>query len=87
MAVGIAVYFLWKADPVGLQFPHPLFLATLVVCPAFILSIAGTTGVQPALAVVLLAGTIPFANGCLYAGAAAGLYAAITTVLKRKRSR
>ena len=58
MAVGIAVYLLWKADPVGLQFPQPLFLATLVVCPAFILSIAGRTGVQPALAVVLLAGTI-----------------------------
>ena len=85
MAVAIGVFFLWRADPVALDFHQPLFLAVLLVCPAFILSIAAAPGIDGAIAQVLLVGTIVFANGCLYAGVAAGLYSIATLIWKPRR--
>jgi hypothetical protein len=85
MAVAVAIYFLWQANPVALDFHQPLFLAVLLVCPAFILSIAASSGTEGAIAQVLLVGTIVFANGCLYAGVAAGIYSIVTLVWKPRR--
>jgi hypothetical protein len=80
------MYLLWRANPVALDFHQPLFIAVLLVCPAFILSIAAGAGTESALAQVLLVGTIVFANGCLYAGAAAGIYSIVTLLWKPRRT-
>ena len=74
MVVALAVYLLWMSRAANLS------AAVLVVCPSFILSYAIAAAPDSAFAVVLGMGTIIFANGCLYAGVAAGIYAAVTTV-------
>jgi FtsH-binding integral membrane protein len=85
MAVAIGIYLLWRANPAALDFHQPLFLAVLVVCPAFILSIAAGAGTESAIAQVLFVGTIVIANGCLYAGVAAGVYSLVTFLWKPRR--
>jgi hypothetical protein len=78
MLVALAVYLLWMSHAANLS------AAVLVVCPPFILSYAIGAAPDSAFAVVLGVGTIIFANGCLYAGVAAGIYAAVT-LFGRKR--
>ena len=77
MAVGLAVYLLWVSRGASLS------TAVLVVCPPFILSYAIAANPDSAFAVVLGLATIIFANGCLYAGVAAGIYAAATLLATR----
>ena len=77
MAVGLGVYLLWVSRAVNLS------AAVLVVCPPFILSYAIAADPDSAFAVVLGLATIIFANGCLYAGVAAGIYAVVTRVRSR----
>lgn len=83
IAVALGVYLLWRSHAAVEN--QGLFTAVaLTICPPFILSFA--TGPRPdsALDLVLVVGTILFANACLYAGVAAGLYAVVTGLRKRK---
>jgi len=80
--VALVVFFLWRAHPADFQ--SWLAAAALVVCPPFILSYAIGSTPDSAFALVLGVGTILFANGCLYAGVAAGVYAVLTVVGKKK---
>jgi hypothetical protein len=82
MAVALVVFFLWRSRPEHLQ--PAAVAAALVVCPPFILSYAIGAIPDSAFALVLGAGTIIFANAFLYAGVAAGIYAVVTMVRKRK---
>ncbi len=84
MAVALGVYFLWRAHPENFQYSSAA-AAALAVCPPFVLSFAFGPTPESALALVLVAGTIVFANAFLYAGVAAGIYAALTLRKKRKR--
>jgi hypothetical protein len=78
MVVALAVYLLWVSCATNLS------AAVLVVCPPFVLSYAIAAAPDSAFAVVLGVGTIIFANGCLYAGVAAGIYA-VTTFLRHTK--
>jgi len=82
MAVALVVSFLWRSHPADFQ--HLSVVTALVVCPPFILSYAIGATPDSAFALVLGVGTIAFANACLYAGVAAGIYA-VLTVLSRKK--
>ena len=78
LVVGLAVYFCWRLHGANLS---PGWTATaLVVCPPFVLSYAIGAAPDSALAVVLGVTTIVLANGFLYAGVAAGIYAVMTSV-------
>jgi len=85
MAVALAVYFGWIYGVIAPGVDHPLSIVALVLCPPFILSIVVAPGPEPGLVVALAAGTIVFANAFLYGGVAAGIYAVVSTVLKRRR--
>ena len=82
VAVGMVVFLLWRSHPADFQ--NWLAAAALVVCPPFILSYAIAATPDSAFAIVLGVGTIVFANGCLYAGVAAGVYAVLTVIRKKK---
>ncbi len=82
MAVALIVFFLWRSHPEAFQ--PATIAAALVVCPPFILSYAIGAIPDSAFALVLGAGTIIFANASLYAGVAAGIYAIVTMVSKKK---
>ena len=84
LLVGLAVYFFWRTHPVNLQ-PSSMVMA-LVVCPPFILSYAIGAAPDSAFAAVLGVGTIVLANGFLYAGVAAGVYAVVTLLAKRRKN-
>jgi hypothetical protein len=77
LMVGLAVYFLWMSRAANLS------AAVLIVCPPFILSYAIGAAPDSAFAAVLGAGTIILANGFLYAGVTAGIYAAGTMFRNR----
>jgi len=79
MAAALAVCLLWRAHAVGLS------AAALAVCPPFILSYVVNATPDSVFALILGWGTILFANGCLYAGVAAGIYAVVKVLKKRKR--
>lgn len=81
MVVGLVVFLLWRSHPADFQ--HLSAAAAFVVCPPFVLSYAIGPTPDSAFALVLGAGTIVFANGCLYAGVAAGVYAVLT--MRRKK--
>lgn len=86
MAVALGVYLVWRSYTRAPQ-NQGLFTATaLMVCPPFILSFAIGPRPDSDLALVLTVGTILFANGCLYAGVAAGLYAVGTVLTKKSHS-
>ena len=85
MAVALAVYFLWRSNPANFQ--HWSAAAALVVCPPFVLSYAIGATPDSAFAIVLGVGTIVFANACLYAGVAAGVYAVLTMRTKKSEER
>ncbi len=82
MVVALVVFFLWRAHPVDFQ-PWA-GAAALLACPPFILSYAIGATPDSDFALVLGVGTILLANAFLYAGVAAGIYAVVTVVRKRK---
>jgi hypothetical protein len=75
MAMALAVLLLWRSRAGNLQ-PWSAAMP-LVVCPPFILSYVIGATPDSIFALVLGVGTIIFANGCLYAGVAAGIYAVV----------
>jgi hypothetical protein len=82
MIVALFVYVLWRSHPADLQ--HLSATGALIICPPFVLSYA--IGAAPAsdFALALGAGTIILANAFLYAGVAAGIYAGLAVLRKRK---
>jgi len=85
MAVALAVYFSWTSGVIASGFRQPLSVIALVACPPFILSVAVPPVSDSDLALVLVVGTIVFANAALYAGVAAGGYFVVSTMVKHKR--
>jgi len=55
-----------------------------VLCPPFVLSLIVAPAPDSNLAVVLVVGTIVFANAFLYAGVAAGLYFVVSLLIRSK---
>jgi hypothetical protein len=84
IVVGSAVYFFWRSHAANWQ-PASNAMA-LVVCPPFVLSYAIGAAPDSTFAVVLGIGTIVLANGFLYAGVAAGIYAVVTLLANRRKS-
>jgi len=85
MVVAIAVYFAWISHAILPGLDHPLTVLALVLCPPFVLSLIVAPAPDSDLAVVLVVGTIVFANAFLYAGAAAAVYFVVTLLIHRKR--
>ena len=83
MAIALGIYFAWIHGVIAPAFNGPLSMAALFICPPYILSIAVGPMAEADLMQVVLAGTIVFANGFLYAGVAAGAYYVFTLVFKR----
>jgi len=83
MAVASGVYFMWRLHAVPPDFYGAFTAAALLVCPPFILSFAVGPTPDSTLALVLVVGTIVFANAFLYAGVAAGIYAVMTMILRK----
>jgi len=83
MAVALAIFLYWRVH--GGQIPDFFSVLALLLCPPFVL--ASVTGPTPDsdFALVLISGTIVFANAVLYAGFAAGIYFVATVVAKRRR--
>ncbi len=86
MAVALAVYFAWRLNVGGLQAHTFLTAIALIICPPYVLSLVIGPVPDSDLTLVLVTGTIVFANAFLYAGAAAGGYF-IFTVLANKQVR
>lgn len=86
MAVAIGIYLAWRSGAITSGFQNPLSALSLFVCPPFILSVAVGPTLDAGLALVLVVGTIVFANGFLYAGIAAGGYFVVSMMMKRRRS-
>jgi hypothetical protein len=84
MVVALAVYFGWRSGGIVPGLNHPLTVIALVLCPPFILSLIVAPAPDSDLAVVLVVGTIVFANAFLYGGAAAGVYFVVSLFHKRK---
>ena len=88
LAVAVGVYFLWRLHAVPPDLYGVFTAIALLVCPPFILSFAVGPTPESALVLVLVVGTIVFANAFLYAGAAAGIYAVVAVILRKgKRER
>jgi hypothetical protein len=85
MTVAIAVYFAWTAHAILPGLDHPLTVLALMLCPPFILSVIVAPAPDSALALVLVVGTIVFANAFLYAGAGAALYFVVSLLFARKQ--
>jgi hypothetical protein len=86
MAVAIGVYLAWSRGVLPPAFQGASSLVALFFCPPFILSIAVGPTANADLVLVLIVGTIVFANGFLYAGVAAGLYHLVTLMRKTRRA-
>jgi hypothetical protein len=84
MAVALAVYFAWRLNVGGLQAHGFLTAIALSICPPFVLSLVIGPIPDSDLALVLVVGTIVFANAFLYAGVAAGGYFVFTLAAKKK---
>ncbi len=87
MAVALAVYFGWRSGAIEPGFEHPLTDLALALCPPFILSVIVAPSPDSDLALVLVVGTIVFANAFLYAGVAAAVYFVVDLVYRRRASR
>ena len=83
IAVALAVYFYWRSH--GPDWQPASSAWALVVCPPFILSYVIGAAAEFGFALALGLGTVVLANGFLYAGVAAGIYA-VTTFLVTKES-
>lgn len=70
----------------ALQAHNSLTAIALILCPPYVLSLVIGPAPDSDLALVLVTGTIVFANAFLYAGAAAGGYF-IFSVMTKKKSR
>jgi hypothetical protein len=86
MAVALAVYFAWRLNVGELQAHGFLTAIGLIICPPFVLSLVIGPTPDSDLALVLIVGTIVFANAFLYAGVAAGGYF-IFSLTAKKRAR
>ncbi|HME32022.1 MAG TPA: hypothetical protein VKG65_04650 [Terriglobales bacterium] len=86
LTVALGVYLVWRSNPGPAQAQGLFTAAALTICPPFILSFAIGPRPDSDLALVLTVGTILFANGCLYAGVAAGLYTVVTVLTKKSHS-
>ncbi len=84
MAVALGVYFAWRLNMGALQAHSFLTAIALIICPPYVLSLVIGPAPDSALALVLVTGTIVFANAFLYAGAAAGGYFIFTVMAKKK---
>ncbi len=84
LAVALGVYLFWRSHAAVMQSEAVFKAVALTVCPPFILSVAIGPRPDSGLELVLTAGTILFANAFLYAGVAAGLYAVVTMLGRRK---
>ncbi len=84
MGVAVAVYLAWKFGAIAPGLHSVLSAVALLVCPPFILSAVVGPTPDSDLALTLVVGTIVFANGFLYAGVAAGIYAVIAVILRGK---
>jgi hypothetical protein len=84
VVVGWMVFFLWRSHPADFQ--HWSAAAAFVICPPFVLSYAIGAAPDSAFALVLGVGTILFANGFLYAGVAAGIYAVVTVLAAKRKT-
>jgi hypothetical protein len=84
MGVALAVYFGWISGAIPPGLNHVLTAAALVLCPPFILLLAIPPMPGSDLSVVLVVGTLVFANAFLYAGVAAGGYFLATLMMKRR---
>jgi hypothetical protein len=87
MAIAAGVYLAWRSGAIAPGLQNAWSALALVVCPSFVLAVAAGAAPGSDFAVVLIAGTIVFANGCLYAGAAAGGYFLIGVMRKNERGR
>jgi hypothetical protein len=85
MATALGVYFLWRSHAISAQLDNLFALMALAVCPPYILAAVANATPESAVSLVLVIGTIVFANGFLYAGVAAGGYFLLTLLEKRKR--
>lgn len=87
MAVALAVYYAWRLNVGDLRSHGLLWAIALMVCPPYVLSLVIGPDPDSALALVLVVGTIVFANAFLYAGVAAGGYFVFTLMAKKKARR
>jgi hypothetical protein len=85
MAVALGVYFGWTAGAIPPSLNHPLTALALLVCPPFVLSLIVAPNPDSALALVLVVGTIVFANGFLYSGVGAAVYFIVGVFVGRRR--
>jgi hypothetical protein len=86
MAVAIAVYIAWRSGVIAPGFDHPLTILAVALCPPFILSVIVAPAPDSDLALVLVVGTIVFANAFLYGGAAAAACFVFDVFVKRRKS-
>jgi hypothetical protein len=86
MAVAVGVYFGWKNGAIAPGFHSAISAIALLVCPPFVLSFAIGPAPDSDLALILIVGTIVFANAFLYAGVAAGGYF-LVSMMAHKRTR
>ena len=84
MAVALAVYFAWRLNVGAVQAHSFLSAIALIVCPPYVLSLVIGPTPDSDLTLVLVVGTIVFANAFLYAGAAAGGYFIFSVIAKKK---
>lgn len=84
MAVALAVYFAWRLNVGALQAHSFLSAIALIVCPPYVLSLVIGPTPDSDVTLVLVTGTIVFANAFLYAGAAAGGYFIFSVIAKKK---
>lgn len=85
MSVALGIYFWWRSDPSAFTSHVALRSLALVACPPFILAGVVGPGPEAGLTLVLMVGTIIFANGFLYAGVAAGGYFLFTLRHRARR--
>jgi hypothetical protein len=85
MSVALGIYFWWRSDPSAFASHAALRALALATCPPFVLAGVVGPGPEAGLTLVLMVGTIIFANGFLYAGVAAGGYFLFTLNRRARR--
>jgi hypothetical protein len=85
IAVAIGVYWVWRSGGITPGFHDLSGALALVLCPPYILSLAIGPSPDSYLELGLAVGTIVFANGFLYSGAAAVGYFFVAVMVKRIR--
>ncbi len=81
--MALAIFLYWQIH--GGQVPGFFSAAALALCPPFVLAMVFGPAPGSDFAMVLISGTIVFANAVLYAGFAAGIYFIATVVARRRR--